>query len=526
MLHKFIDWFDSRTGIRAARAHLLDEPIPAGTGWSFVTGSVVLFLILVQLATGVVLTMYYVPAPDHAYDSIRFIMDQLPFGSVLRGLHFFGASFIVVAAIVHMLRVVLLGSYKKPREVTWLTGIVLLLLILGFALSGYLLPWDQKAYWATTVTINVARSGPMGEYVAGLLRGGSGLGPLTLLRWYSAHVFLLPACLIGFVVAHVYLMRRHGISGPVNPVAGATRPFYPYHALKDTLAIALVFAALIACAVTFRAPLDAVADPTDATYVPRPEWYFLSLFQLLKYFPGPLEPIATQGVPGLVVLFLVLLPFMGRGTSRKLRDRPFVAAAFLVIGLGVTGLTVMGLRDTPGHSASEGWSPLAVAGSEFVTDKRCTSCHRLGGVSIEITGLAMLKDPDWLLSHVRDPQMIAPGLREPPSGSMSPGQAQSVLSYTKRVRAGKPLAPAMDADTKTASLVLGRYCATCHMIDGEGSPGAPDLTHIGARHDAKWLHDWISAPDEIDAGANMPGFRDFLSEDQMNALVKYLAARK
>ncbi|HET9267832.1 MAG TPA: cytochrome b N-terminal domain-containing protein, partial [Vicinamibacterales bacterium] len=336
MLHKFIDWFDSRTGIRAARAHLLDEPIPAGTGWSFVTGSVVLFLILVQLATGVVLTMYYVPAPDHAYDSIRFIMDQLPFGSVLRGLHFFGASFIVVAAIVHMLRVVLLGSYKKPREVTWLTGIVLLLLILGFALSGYLLPWDQKAYWATTVTINVARSGPMGEYVAGLLRGGSGLGPLTLLRWYSAHVFLLPACLIGFVVAHVYLMRRHGISGPVNPVAGATRPFYPYHALKDTLAIALVFAALIAFAVTFRAPLDAVADPTDATYVPRPEWYFLSLFQLLKYFPGPLEPFATQGVPGLVVLVLVLLPFLGRGTSRKLRDRPFVAAAFLLIGLGVT----------------------------------------------------------------------------------------------------------------------------------------------------------------------------------------------
>jgi ubiquinol-cytochrome c reductase cytochrome b subunit len=366
----------------------------------------------------------------------------------------------------------------------------------------------------------------MGEYVAGLLRGGSGLGPLTLLRWYSAHVFLLPACLIGFIVAHIYLMRRHGISGPVNPVAGATRPFYPYHALKDTLAIALVFAALIAFAVTFRAPLDAVADPTDATYVPRPEWYFLSLFQLLKYFPGPLEPIATQGLPGLVVLFLVLLPFMGKGTSRKLRDRPFVAAAFLLIGLGVTGLTVMGLRDTPGHSASEGWSPLAVAGREFVTDARCTTCHRPGGAASEIVSLAMLKDPDWLLSHVRDPQIIAPGLREPPSGSMSPGQAQSVLSYTKRVRAGKPLPPEMDPETKTASLVLGRYCATCHMIDGEGSPGAPDLTHVGAQRDAKWLHDWISAPDEIDAGANMPGFRDFLSEEQMSALVKYLAARK
>jgi len=525
MVRAAVDWLDSRTGIRAARAHLLDEPIPAGTGWRFVTGSVVLFLLAVQIVTGVVLTMYYVPAPDHAYDSIRFIMDRLPFGAVLRGLHFFGASFIVVAALVHMLRVVLLGSYKKPREVTWLTGVVLLLLILGFALSGYLLPWDQKAYWATTVTINVARSGPMGEYVAGLLRGGSGLGPLTLLRWYSAHVFLLPACLTGFVIAHIYLMRRHGISGPIDPVAGPSRPFYPYHALKDTLAMAVVFAALIACAVTLRAPLDAVADPTDATYVPRPEWYFLSLFQLLRYFPGPLEPVATQGVPALVVAFLVLLPFLG-GSGRRLRDRPIVAAVFLVIGLGVTALTVMGLRDTPGHSASEGWNPLAVAGSEFVKDARCTTCHRAGGAASAITTLAMLKDPDWLLSHVRDPQIIAPGLREPPAGAMSVGQAQSVLSYTRRVRAGKPLPPPMAADTRTASLIIGRYCASCHMIDGEGSPGAPDLTHAGRAHDAKWLHDWISAPDEIDAGANMPGFGSFLTEEQMAALVKYLAARK
>ena len=306
-------------------------------------------------------------------------------------------------------------------------------------------------------------------------------------------------------------MRRHGISGPIDPVAGPERPFYPYHALKDTIAVALVFAALVAMAVSVRAPLDAVADPTDATYVPRPEWYFLSLFQLLKYFPGPLEPVATQGVPGLVVAFLFLLPFLGKTGSRRLRDRPVVAGMFLIIGLGVTGLTVMGLRDAPGHSASEGWSPLAVAGSEFVKDARCTSCHRDGGAASEITGLAMLKDPDWLLSHVRDPQIIAPGLREPPSGGMSIGQAQSVLSYTRRVRAGKPLPPAMDADTRTASLIIGRYCASCHMIDGEGSAGAPDLTNAGRERDAKWLHDWISAPDEIDAGANMPGFGSFLT---------------
>ena len=140
MLRALVDWLDSRTGIRAARAHLLDEPIPAGTGWSFVTGSIVLFLLTVQLATGVLLAVFYSPSPDHAYDSVRFIMERVTFGRVLRGLHFFGASFIVVAAMVHMLRVVALGSYKKPREVNWIVGVLLLLIILAFALTGYLLP--------------------------------------------------------------------------------------------------------------------------------------------------------------------------------------------------------------------------------------------------------------------------------------------------------------------------------------------------------------------------------------------------
>ena len=198
-----------------------------------------------QLITGVVLAMYYVPSPEFAYDSIRYIMEQVTFGRIVRGLHFFGASFIVIAAVIHMLRVVALGSYKKPREVTWITGVVLLLLILAFALTGYLLPWDQKAYWATTVTINIAKSGPFGEYIAGLMQGGTSLGSLTLLRWYAAHVFLLPAALIAFVVAHLYLMRRHGISGALKPVAGEPKPFYPYHALKDTIAGAVVFALLL-----------------------------------------------------------------------------------------------------------------------------------------------------------------------------------------------------------------------------------------------------------------------------------------
>ena len=223
---------------------------------------------------------------------------------MLRGLHFFGASFIVVAAVVHMLRVVLLGSYKKPREVTWLTGVVLLLVILGFALSGYLLPWDQKAYWATTVTINIARSGPMGEYVAGLMRGGSGA------RLADAAALVLgarvPAAGVRssrFVVAHIYsdAAARHLRAAGAGGRAMRSRSIRITRSRTRWSMRAGVRAADRRSRSSFRAPLDAIADPTDATYVPRPEWYFLSLFQLLKYFPGPLEPVATMVIPGLVV---------------------------------------------------------------------------------------------------------------------------------------------------------------------------------------------------------------------------------
>ena len=520
-----IDWLDSRTGIRAGRRRLLDEELPAGVGWWFVTGSVLLMLLAVQLVTGVALTFYYVPSPEFAYDSVRYVMERVTFGRFLRGLHFFGASFIVVAAVIHMLRVVALGSYKKPREVTWITGVTLLLIILAFALSGYLLPWDQKAYWATTVTINIARSGPFGEFIAGVLMGGETLGALTLLRWYAAHVFLLPAALIVFVVAHLYLMRRHGISGALKHVEGPSKPFYPDHALKDTIVGAVVFSLLLTAAILFRPPLDAVANPTDANYVPRPEWYFLSLFQLLKYFPGPLEPLATMVIPGLVVGVLLLLPFIDRRPDRHFLKRPLVTAGFAVIGGAIIVLTYLGYKDTPAHANPAVWGPLPLAGHEFVKDQRCLTCHVDGGAAGPFEDLRLRRDPEWLIAHVRDPQMIAPGLREPPRGGMSDGQARSIASYMKKVRAGVAV-PAVDEKTRVASRVIGRYCASCHMIDGEGSAIGPDLTRVGAQRDAKWLHEWITQPDAVEPAASMPAFGEVLTEQEMMVIVEYLAARK
>ena len=176
-------WLDDRTGWRGFRRHLLEEPLPAGTGWWFTLGSLLLFGLAVQFVTGIALALYYAPTPDHAWDSVRFVATDVRAGSFLRGLHHWGASLVVVAAVLHLGRVVFFGSYKKPREVNWLVGLAILLVILAFGLTGYLLPWDQRAYWATVVTINIARLTPvMGDAVAWLLQGGAEVGALTLTR--------------------------------------------------------------------------------------------------------------------------------------------------------------------------------------------------------------------------------------------------------------------------------------------------------------------------------------------------------
>jgi mono/diheme cytochrome c family protein len=282
---------------------------------------------------------------------------------------------------------------------------------------------------------------------------------------------------------------------------------------------------MLAMAIARGAPLDAVADPADATYVPRPEWYFLSLFQLLKYFPGKLEPIATMVIPGAVVALLLLLPFLDTSRERRPLRRPFVTSAFALGLLLIGALTWLGFRDTPRTADPKAWTPLAVAGYEFAQDKRCTTCHRVGGSGDPLDRTIARKDPEWLIGHVRDPQVVAPGLRPPPPGGMNESQAAAVLAYMRRVRAGAP-APVTPPAVRSADLVFGRFCATCHTLDGEGGKQGPELSHVGAKHDAMWLRQWISDPTTIKADSNMPAFGDRLDDAEMTAIVNYLAGRK
>ena len=522
-MKRVFDWLHSRTGFRSARHTLLDEPIPPGTGWFFTLGSVLLALLAVQLLTGAFLTLYYAPTPDHAYDSIRFIISTAP-GRVVRGLHHYGASFLVIVVVLHLVRVVAFGSYKPPREATWLSGLVLLGIILAFSLTGYLLPWDQRAYWATVVTINIARLPPGGELIGGLLQAGAAVGALTLTRWYALHVIFLPAALVSLIVLHLVLMRRHGISGPVRPRAGVPSSFYPWQAARDTTVIAVVMIALFALAWNGAPPLEAPADPGDATYVPRPEWYFLGLFQLLKYFPGRWEVVGAVFVPSLAAVLLALLPWLDRRPVRDPRRRPIVLSLFTLGLATVVALTALGWRDRPQNtSTAQTWTLREVGGQVIARSAGCATCHSADGIADPLESLASSRGPEWIGGHVEDPAMIAPGLREPPS-TVDERSVAAIVAYVQKL--SRQRYPGFDERTEMVASVYARYCVGCHTLDGDGGTDGPDLSHVGSEHDQAYLERLIADPESVDPNAEMPSFRSRLSEAELKAIAAYLAARK
>jgi quinol-cytochrome oxidoreductase complex cytochrome b subunit len=212
MATRFGLWLDERVGFRKVWEAIFLRKIPK-VNWLFTLGSATLFTAMLQVITGILLTLYYVPTPDHAYDSVQYITTQLPAGWFIRGVHHWGASAMVVLTVLHMLRVIYYGAYKYPREVTWFTGVVLLLVVIGFGFTGYLLPWDQKAYWATTVGTRIAGVVPfVGDWILRVVRGGEELSAVTLARFFGVHVWVLPAALLILIVFHLYLVIRLGIS--------------------------------------------------------------------------------------------------------------------------------------------------------------------------------------------------------------------------------------------------------------------------------------------------------------------------
>ena len=211
-MNNLFTWLDERLGLHTIYSTVLDRKVPK-VNWFYTLGSASLFLFVMQAATGIFLTVYYVPSPDHAYDSIQYIMNGVAFGWLIRGIHHWGATLMVLVVFLHMLRTFFFASYKYPRELTWLTGVFLFLCTLGMGFTGYLLPWNQRAYWATTVGTEIPGTVPfIGPFITSILRGGSDLSAVTLTRFFSVHIWWLPAAIVLLISVHMYLIIRLGIS--------------------------------------------------------------------------------------------------------------------------------------------------------------------------------------------------------------------------------------------------------------------------------------------------------------------------
>jgi quinol-cytochrome oxidoreductase complex cytochrome b subunit len=214
MASRLYQWIDDRLGLTTIYNVTLDRKVPK-VNWFYTLGSASLFLFVMQAVTGIFLSIYYVPSPDSAYNSIQYIMNEVAFGWLIRGIHHWGATLMVLVVFLHMLRTFYFAAYKFPREITWLTGVILLLATLGMGFTGYLLPWNQRSYWATTVGTEIAGTVPViGDFILRVLRGGSDLSAVTLARFFAVHIWVIPAVIIALIGVHLYLVIRIGITAP------------------------------------------------------------------------------------------------------------------------------------------------------------------------------------------------------------------------------------------------------------------------------------------------------------------------
>jgi len=343
MVKGVLDWLDERLDLSELRHFVAEKSVPIHTQevWYYL-GGMTMFLFGVQVFTGILLLLYYRPSAAEAYESVQFIVTQVEFGWLIRNVHSWSANLLIALAFAHFFSVFFLKSYRKPRELTWLTGIVLLFLMLGFGFSGYLLPWNELSFFATKVGTGIAGAVPLiGPFTLRLLRGGDDVTGATLSRFYGLHVAVLPALTTVLVAAHLLLVQRQGMSVPISIVkrqkAGLQLPqmkFFPNYILRDVLAWYVVLAVVAALAAFYPWELGKKADPF-AVVPPgiRPEWYFLAMFHTLKLVPSHVLGFEGEhlGVVafGLAALFLVLVPFLDRRASRGERSPLFTVLAAL-----------------------------------------------------------------------------------------------------------------------------------------------------------------------------------------------------
>ena len=550
-------WLADRLGLEELTNFIAGGQVPGGASLWHTLGSVAAGLFVLEAITGILLATAYTPSVTGAWASVAFIQDQMTLGWFVRGLHSFGSSALIVIAGAHMLQVLLFGAYRRPRELNWMVGLTLFGVVALFALSGYLLPWDQKGYWAKLVEATIAGSAPgIGGAAQKFIQGGAAFGNLTLTRGYALHAMALPALLTGLLVLHIYLHRRHGYtpkwSLSVEDAAARAVPAWPDQALRNAVVGALTFG-VVAVAVIARhgAPLESPADPTSS-YLARPEWYALPLFQLRMFFEGPLEIVATMIIPGIVTALAFALPFLDRGATTRLGDRRKVlgAAALGLVALTALGVTALAkdARDpayakaraeekTRGETARRlALKGVPADGNVFrndpryrareIWDERCAGCHSMSGGGGE-------KGPDlkdynsraWIrgfLANPDGPLYMGPAKIEK---GMKPVEA-STDDLDALVEFLYAETGAADADAAKAGrgrdLLSPRDCDTCHDFDGEGENDGPNFKGRGS---LKWVAAVIA-----DAGHpllfgdrnKMPKQRTKLTPEEIDELAKFV----
>jgi ubiquinol-cytochrome c reductase cytochrome b subunit len=471
----FRAWLEHRTGLDSLLHHALDEPIPGGAKIAYVFGSGLLFLFISQVITGVFLAMYYVPSADHAHTTVAYITKEVTGGSFLRSIHAYGSSAIIIVLLLHIIQTFFYGSYKGRRELVWVAGCILLTLMLGMAFTGYLLPWDQKAYFATTVGTNIFSEIPwVGNGLKKLLRGGTEMGTLTLSRFFVLHVFLIPAFIFTFVAVHVYSFRKAGAAGPVTADALSpnlpTETFYPKQLVMDMGFAMLIIVVLGFLAYSLPTELGPKADPSDTQFLPRPEWYYIPVFQYLKYWHGSTAVLGILVIPGVLGLLLVGLPFFDRSLERRPWKRPVSVGLFTAILLGLGALGSISHREdlrNPGVAV------------QLKTQREATEEFMKAKFEPETSG-----------------------------GTLAAQNA----------------ALANPEATKGKAIFEREACNACHGDSGIGSAAGPKLLGVSNKYESAKLEALLRHPTDKMTAGGMPAVD--LKDDEMNPLIAYLESLK
>jgi ubiquinol-cytochrome c reductase cytochrome b subunit len=459
------EWFEERLQLKKLLGPSMTHPVPrTSASWWYVFGSATLIIFMLQIVTGICLALVYVPSTADAYASLEYLNYQQTLGWFLRAVHFWGSNFMVAMMSLHMIQVFLFGAYKYPRELTWVVGVFLFLCTLGMAFTGQVLRWDQDAYWGLGIGIAMIGRVPLiGAQLVHLVLGGPIIGAETLSRFFALHVFAIPGLLFGLVGLHLLMVLKLGINEwpmPGRLVARDTYreryeedvkqdgvPFFPVAAQKDIVFGGLVILAILSCA-AILGPYgpNGPADPTLIRTVPRPDFYFLSLFALFALLPPYTETFLILVGPVVAIALLIALPFLAGTGEKSFRRRPVAVISVVMIALVLGVLSYLGDK-SPWSPVMDAWSgapmpiayvkgrtPLELQGALVLQNKQCRNCHSLGGEGGRrgpaLDGIASRMTRDLLIR-----QVLQGGGNMPAYGkNLSPSEVTALVAFLDTLR--------------------------------------------------------------------------------------------